>query len=145
MSRRVVKKFPFSRRILLILCKLDRVLKNITIQLFSLFFGLFPSYSLFFALVSLLFRLPTLPLPSLPLSSFCLVAYPYGLCISSEAGSSRSYLSEPPAFFLSLLALMTLQAYNNPQKLLTPINATKPLKISGFVNVCYKFILVCLY
>lgn len=140
MSRRVVLKFPFSRRILLILCKLDRVLKNITIQLFSLFFGLFPSYSLFFALVSLLFRLPTLPLPS-----FCLVAYPYGLCISSEAGSSRSYLSEPPAFFLSLLALMTLQAYNNPQKLLTPINATKPLKISGFVNVCYKFILVCLY
>lgn len=140
MSRRVVLKFPFSRRILLILCKLDRVLKNITIQLFSLFFGLFPSYSLFFALVSLLFRLPTLPL-----SSFCLVAYPYGLCISSEAGSSRSYLSEPPAFFLSLLALMTLQAYNNPQKLLTPINATKPLKISGFVNVCYKFILVCLY
>ena len=140
MSRRVVLKFPFSRRILLILCKLDRVLKNITIQLFSLFFGLFPSYSLFFALVSLLFRLPTLPL-----SSFCLVAYPYGLCISSEAGSSRSYLSEPPAFFLSLLALMTLQAYNNPQKLLTPINATKPLKISGFVNVCYKFILACLY
>lgn len=140
MSRRVVLKFPFSRRILLILCKLDRVLKNITIQLFSLFFGLFPSYSLFFALVSLLFRLPTLPL-----SSFCLVAYPYGLCISSEAGSSRSYLSEPPAFFLSLLALMTLQAYNNPQKLLTPINATKPLKISGFVNVSYKFILVCLY
>lgn len=140
MSRRVVLKFPFSRRILLILCKLDRVLKNITIQLFFLFFGLFPSYSLFFALVSLLFRLPTLPL-----SSFCLVAYPYGLCISSEAGSSRSYLSEPPAFFLSLLALMTLQAYNNPQKLLTPINATKPLKISGFVNVCYKFILVCLY
>lgn len=140
MSRRVVLKFPFSRRILLILCKLDRVLKNITIQLFSLFFGLFPSYSLFFALVSLLFRLPTLPL-----SSFCLVVYFYGLCISSEAGSSRSYLSEPPAFFLSLLALMTLQAYNNPQKLLTPINATKPLKISGFVNVCYKFILVCLY
>ena len=133
MSRRVVLKFPFSRRILLILCKLDRVLKNITIQLFSLFFGLFPSYSL-------LFRLPTLPL-----SSFCLVVYFYGLCISSEAGSSRSYLSEPPAFFLSLLALMTLQAYNNPQKLLTPINATKPLKISGFVNVCYKFILVCLY
>lgn len=133
MSRRVVLKFPFSRRILLILCKLDRVLKNITIQLFSLFFGLFPSYSL-------LFRLPTLPL-----SSFCLVVYFYGLCISSETEYSRSYLSEPPAFFLSLLALMTLQAYNNPQKLLTPINATKPLKISGFVNVCYKFILVCLY
>lgn len=133
MSRRVVLKFPFSRRILLILYKLDRVLKNITIQLFSLFFGLFPSYSL-------LFRLPTLPL-----SSFAWLHTPYGLCISSETEYSRSYLSEPPAFFLSLLALMTLQAYNNPQKLLTPINATKPLKISGFVNVCYKFILVCLY
>lgn len=142
MSRRVVLKFPFSRRILLILCKLDRVLKNITIQLFSLFFGLFPSYSLFFALVSL----TNLALTILALIIFLLGCIPpYGLCISSEAGSSRSYLSEPPAFFLSLLALMTLQAYNNPQKLLTPINATKPLKISGFVNVCYKFILVCLY
>ena len=43
------------------------------------------------------------------------------------------------------LGLMPPKAYNNPQKLLTPINATKPLKISGFVNVCYKFILVCLY
>lgn len=110
------------------------------------FFSLFRSFSLLFALVrscfalvSLLFRLPTLPL-----SSFCLVAYPYGLCISSEAGSSRSYLSEPPAFFLSLLALMTLQAYNNPQKLLTPIYATKPLIFSGFVNICCKFRLVCI-
>lgn len=142
MSRRVALKFPFSRRILLILCKLDSVLPNITIQLFSLFFslffGLFPSFSL-------LFRLPSLPLPSLPLSSFCLVAYSYGLCISSESESSRSYLSEPPAFFLSLLALMTPQAYSNPQILLTPINATKPLKISGFANVFYKFISACLY
>lgn len=137
MSRRVVFKFPFSRRILLILCKLDRVLKNITIQLFSLFFGLFPSYSL-------LFRSCFAYQPC-PYHLFAWLHTPYGLCISSEAGSSRSYLSEPPAFFLSLLALMTLQAYNNPQKLLTPINATKPLKISGFVNVCYKFILVCLY
>lgn len=133
MSRRVVLKFPFSRRILLILCKLDRVLPNITNQLFSLFFVLVLSFSL-------LFRLPTLLL-----SSFCLVAYSYGLCISSETESSRSYLSEPPAFFLSLLALMTPQAYSNPQILLTPINATKPLKISGFVNVCYKFISACLY
>ena len=133
MSRRVVLKFPFSRRILLILCKLDSVLPNITIQLFSLFFALVLSFSL-------LFRLPTLPL-----SSFCLVAYSYGLCISSETESSRSYLSEPPAFFLSLLALMTPQAYSNPLILTPPINATKPLKISGFVNVCYKFISACLY
>lgn len=140
MSRRVVLKFPFSRRILLILCKLDRVLKNITIQLFF-------SFSVFFPLIrsfSLLFRSCFAYQPC-PYHLFAWLHTPYGLCISSEAGSSRSYLSEPPAFFLSLLALMTLQAYNNPQKLLTPINATKPLKISGFVNVCYKFILVCLY
>ena len=141
MSRRVVLKFPFSRRILLILCKLDRVLKNITIQLFSLFFGLFPSYSLFFALVSLLFRSCFAYQPC-PYHLFAWLHTPYGLCISSEAGSSRSYLSEPPAFFLSLLALMTLQAYNNPQKLLTPINATKPLIISGFVIVYTMFVRV---
>ena len=133
MSRRVVLKFPFSRRILLILCKLDSVLPNITIQLFSLFFILVLSFSL-------LFRLPTLPL-----SSFCLVAYSYGLCISSETESSRSYLSEPPAFFLSLLALMPPPKPIATHRYLTPINATKPLKISGFANVCYKFISACLY
>lgn len=144
MSRRVVLKFPFSRRILLILCKLDRVLKILLSSFFSLF-GLFPSYSLFFALFRSCFAYQPCPYHPCPYHLFAWLHTPYGLCISSEAGSSRSYLSEPPAFFLSLLALMTLQAYNNPQKLLTPINATKPLKISGFVNVCYKFILVCLY
>ena len=100
------------------------------------FFALFRSCSLFFTLVSL--------------TNLALIIFLLGCILLWSLHLVRNRIfslifERATSIFLVSPCFNDPQAYNNPQILLTPINATKPLKISGFVNVCYKFIVVLIY